>query len=145
MSTRPAWGLAVLVGLTSACGGDGGTGPARWSPSGSWRAAKWEFVEIAAPSNRYDVVENGAVMRLVFAKPPGVTMTLSWMGVNLSEPGTWTFSDGVLTIALEEETMRFTVTTDQRQLELVETDAGFDFDHDGQDEPAHVNGTMVRE
>lgn len=142
--TRACIGWTLMFALVAACGGSSGTGP---DLSGTWNATNFEFVSVASPGTKVELVAAGGHAVLVLKADKSYTVTSAPPGGgDTTTSGTWTSSSDVLTL---RETgiggdMQFAYTLSGNTLTLTGADGEFDFDGDGAMEPAKMNVTATR-
>ena len=137
-------GLATTA-LSLACGGGNGTGPSPETLTGTWQATKAEMVSQANPATKVDLVALGGQVRLVLTGSKTFTLTVSMPGdPDEITTGSWSSSVDLLTLAYASGAWQFSMTLSGDPLTLSGADAEYDFNDDGQDEPAKINLVMVR-
>jgi phosphoheptose isomerase len=137
--------LAVALGV--ACGGGGGgssTSPTEVAAgvTGTWRATRAEYVNVADPTQRVDAISHGTTMTLAFGADGTFTLTTVDPGQKADVvTGTWTSSHDVLTMvpAGEAEDSQFDVALDGNNLSLYGGHVEYDFGNDGHVEEAILN------
>ncbi len=144
MNTRMLAGVAVLAGVV-ACGDS--TGVTVDDLVGSWNASKFEFVNNANSSQRFDFIAQGATLTLTVAaggaysvvatdpgQPPDTTsgtIAINGNSITISESG-------------QGSPTTFSFTLSGNTLTLTDTDETFDFDDDGTDESATLTIVFQR-
>jgi hypothetical protein len=135
-------GLALLVSVAVGC--NDSTGPA--SPSdfvGDWLASSYVLTMVENTSMSADLIEFGMTLSITFTETT-YTGTSTFPGED-PEPfsGTYTIEGNQLTLnevgELEPDTMTYTLSGNT--LTFTGTDETYDFDDDGQEDPASF--TMV--
>lgn len=138
--------VALLAAV--ACGDDDGTGPAPATLAGTWQATKVEYVLVANPNTRIDLVQLGGTATLVLESAGAFTAVSTFPGEPpFTSAGTWSASADVLTLSFisgQFGTWQFDMTLSGNTLTLSGADADFDVDDDGQDDPAKLNLVLVR-
>jgi hypothetical protein len=141
--------LGALAAISIACGGggDGGSGPPATSLVGTWNATKVEFTSKANPTQKVDVIAQGATMTLVLNGNGTYDQTMKVPG----QPdditnGTWSTSGGIFTMqqAGMPFSWQFSVSLSGNTLTLSGADVEFDVNNDGTDEPAKLTTVLVR-
>jgi hypothetical protein len=134
-------GLALAVTLP-ACSE---TGVEAVDLVGTWDATRFEFEETTGdPVITEDLMTMNYEIAIEFEEGGTFAMTVSYLGVPASITGTWSLQDGRLILSgsddpdqvwtLDEDP--FDVTLSQSTLTIESDDLTYDFDHDGDDEPA---------
>jgi hypothetical protein len=144
----PPSSAALLLGLQLvACGRDatGPDTPSLADIAGRWRANKIEYTNKADPSERADLAQLGARLVATFAASGDVTLVLTVLGQQEVVHGTASVVNNQLVIrdALSGAVESLNPTLDGSTLTL-RADASFDFDLDGQEEPATLLIVMTR-
>jgi hypothetical protein len=147
--------IVVLSSLAGACGGGGDTGSGvTTSPSavatltGSWKAAKAEFVNISNSSQRIEIVSMGTTVTLTLDSSGSYTQKIADPGqAGRSTSGTWTASKDVLQLqpAGMSGNMQFDMTLSGNTLSLNGGHVAFDVNLDGKDEETLAYFTMIRQ
>jgi len=146
----PVRTLSVTLGVVLVACGDGGTEPSASSFTGSWHATKLEYVSVANPSTKVDVIGQGATLTVQFNGGGGYTSTLTMPGeAQEITTGTWEASVDVFTMRWTEgaftNEMQFDWTMSGSTLTLVGATSDFDFAGTGELQPAKLNVTLVRQ
>jgi len=148
-NVRRAVLAGVAVGLVAACGSSSSTtGPSLPNIVGTWQATKFEFVKIADPATKVELVAAGGSAVLVFGANQSFSATLSFPG---SQPevssGTFTVTATTATITITNtvptQVLNFALVLSGNTLSLTGGTATFDFGTG--DVPATVNITMTRQ
>jgi hypothetical protein len=142
--------LAALLAGAGACGGGDSNGPSEESLVGTWVAAKAEFVSVANPSLKVDLIGLGGSIRLVLSSGHQFTLTIKPPGgAEEQSTGTWNSSGDEFVLRFAAGPligdMAFDVSLSGNTLTLTGADAEFDVDGQGGDEPAKLNLTMIRQ
>jgi hypothetical protein len=147
MRIKRRWLVGMAVGAGIACGGDGGTGPSPETLVGTWGATKAEFVSVASPSTKVDLVAMSGTVQLVLTAAKTFTLTVTVPGApDEVSAGTWSSSD-ILSLTFTSGhagTMQFQLNLSGNTMTLSGADAEFDFNQDGVDEPAKLNLVLQR-
>lgn len=142
--------LTMSAGIAlAACSGDG-TGPNPTTFDGTWVAAKVEYISVANPATRVEVIALGASLTVQFNGNGSYASTLTMPGETPeATAGTWNASAEVFTLTWAEggvtHEMQFDWTMSGATLTLVGADSDFDFAGDGEFLPAKLNVTLVRQ
>jgi hypothetical protein len=140
----------ILAGAVGACG-DKDTGPSPDELAGTWIATKAEFVSVATPSLKFDLIARGATVSLVLTASKTFTLTITPPGEpELKSLGNWstlegdelklTFSSGSM-----QGAMNFDMGLSGDTLTLAGADYQFDIDDNGTVESVKFNLTMARQ
>ena len=139
--------IGALCGLAAACGGDS-TGPNPPNIVGTWNATKLEFVSIANPATKTDVIAEGATASLTLTSTQTFTLTSTVPGQG-AEVSTGTYVETASSLAVTitnpppTETVTFDLVVSGVTMSLTGGTATFDF---GAGEvPAHINITLTRQ
>ncbi len=146
MNTFRLFLVAVLAtGLLSACGGDdnpvgGNDGVTTFDDLvGTWNAIEDVFTNNANPSQKVDAVARGLQTVLKFSSDGRFEMTLSAAGVGITLKGPARIADSKLFLTLEDFfdlEIELEFTLEGNRLTTTDRNVEFDFDGDGNDEPA---------
>jgi len=154
MRSRPGRASALvllvwLVTLLSACGDDGTTFPNPAELPGVWEAIESEFVQVAPPRQRVDLVALGGSVVLVLW--PDRTFTLALTGPDAHAPwereGVWIPDEDVLRLEYQEGgtgVNEFDMDWRDGVLRLRGGDSLYQFDVDAPPEPAKWNLRLQR-
>lgn len=138
----------VVLGASWACHDDG-TGPSPTQLTGSWRATKAEFVSIANPALKVELIQQGGTVRLSLTEGKTYTLTITPAGgADQHLTGSWSSSADVLTLALSPPLVgeiQFDMALSGSTLTLQGGHIPFDVDGDGVFEESIVNLTMTSE
>jgi hypothetical protein len=138
--------LAMLL-TAPACGGDDGSGPPAEDLQDLWAATKAEFVSVANPSTKADLIALGGEFTVdlksgglyeVFESNPD-------QGWEYTFTGTWESSSDVLTLNLIDGEIQFDMSLSGNTLTLSGGHVDFDFDGDGTFEEAILNAVLARQ
>src|SRR5512147_14641 len=148
MKTSPRLALALGVAV-AACGG-GGTAPSSTSFAGSWRATKVEYVSVANPGTKVEVIAQGATLTVQLNADGSYSSVLTIPGKAAENTtGTWTASSDIFTLHWLESgfsnEMQFDYSLGGTTLTLTGADSDFDFAGTGQSQAAKLNVTLVRQ
>jgi hypothetical protein len=132
--------LAVL-----SCGGT--DEPSIASVSGLWTATRLEYVSVADPAVKVDVIAAGGTatidlndngMYTAVITPPGAAPETT--------TGTWSYTADTFTLVETGSSgnMTFDMSLGNDAMTLTGADTEFDFNDDGTDEPAKLNISLVR-
>ena len=142
-------GVALLLAVAVGCSdSDNSTGPA--SPSdfvGDWLASSYVVTNIANTSQSEDLTALGMTLSLTFTETT-YSGTASFPGeVTETFSGTYTISGNQLTLndTGEGTPEIMTYTLSANTLTLSGDDEQYDFDDDGQDEPATFTTVLARQ
>jgi hypothetical protein len=143
----------TLIGailLTSAACGDGGSGPEPSELAGTWHATKVEFVSMADPGQRIELVSLGGTVTMTLAEASTFRIDASTPGEPMeTTTGSWSASRDVLTFHWLEgpftHEWQFDMTLSGNTLTLSGAHDSFDFDDNGVDEDAFLNVVLVRQ
>jgi hypothetical protein len=95
---RHGWALVAALALVGGCDSDGATEPPA-GLAGTWDATKVEFVRVANPSQKIDVVPLGGALTLTLAETGTFTVLVAFPGdAPWTTAGTWQASSDVLTL-----------------------------------------------
>jgi hypothetical protein len=150
MSTvRRALVAGILMGSVGACG-DKDTGPSKDALAGTWVATKAEFVSVANPSQKFDLIAKGATVSLVLTSTQTFTLTITRPNESeLKSMGNWSTSEDELDLIFSSGSMQggmnFDVSLSGNTLTLMGADYQFDVDDNGTEEPVKFNLTMARQ
>ncbi len=142
-------GVALLVAVAVGCSDSGdSTGPA--SPSdfvGDWLASSYVVTSVANTSQSEDLTALGMTLSLTFTET-SYSGTASFPGeVTETFSGTYTIDGNQLTLnetgELEPETMTYTLSGDT--MTLSGDDEQYDFDDDGQEDPATFTMVLAKQ
>ena len=145
--------LVAAAALAAACGGsDGGssgspTGPSGSSLVGTWKASRAEFVGVANPSQRVEIVSLGVSVTLALQGGGAYTLTIAEPNLPPEvATGAWTASRDVLrlTPAGMSWSHEFDMTLDGNTLTLLNATFEFDVNGDDRDDQAKLNMTLSR-
>jgi len=145
MGTWHRLGFAAAV-LLMACGGDG-SGPRPNEFAGTWNATKYQFTNKANTAQKVDVISLGATLVVILDQNGTYQATLTMPGdAPEVTTGTWDASVDVFTIRETGSTgeMQFDYTLSGNTLTLSGANDDFDFDSDGNPEPARVSAILTR-
>jgi len=142
----------VFIGVAAAIGlgcGDGGGGPSASELAGTWSASKAEFVSVANPATKAEIVAAGGTVQLVLEQTKAFTFTITTQG----DPpwvlaGTWSTSSDVLTLTYTSGLFgesQFDMSLSGDVLTLTRGHVGFDFDDNGVKEEAMMNMDLARQ
>jgi hypothetical protein len=118
---------------------------------GTWSATLAEFVSVANPSVKFDLIAKGATVRLVLTAGKTFTLTITPQGEPVLEAaGTWSNPEAdQLTLSFTSGAMQggmnFELSMSGDTLTLSGADYMFDVDDNGTDEPVKFNVTMARQ
>jgi hypothetical protein len=149
MNTLRIASLAAAILLAAgACNDDDGTGPSPSALAGTWNATKFEYVEVANPANKIDVIPLGGTLTVVLTGAGAFTAASTFPGeAPFNAAGTWSASADVFTLNFTSGmsgTQQFDFSLSGNTLTLNGADAEFDFDDDDVDDPAKLNLVLVR-
>jgi hypothetical protein len=138
-----------MLVMTTACGGDDGSGPSESELAGTWRATKYELVSVANPSLKVDMVALGGTVTMTLSSSGAFTL-VAQMPDEPAETftGTWEASSEILTLDFVtglSGDMQFDMSLSGNILTLSGADAEMDLDGDGQDEAAKVTIVLTRQ
>lgn len=145
--------LAVLTLLISplsvACDDDDPAGPVPVNLTGSWTLTHIELVSVQNPGTRVDLMDEGVTGTLTLAADGDFTLTVvDPVEGTETFAGQWTHAE---TLTLEHVSGGFAGTTWEFQVELLSgvlsltgADGEYDFDDDGDEDPAVLNLTAVK-
>lgn len=152
MLRRARWGgwwLSAVVLLAAACGGDDGTSvdPDLQALAGDWNATELVLTSVANPEVAPDLIQLGADFSLNVQPSGQYTAILIYAGNSATAIGTIRLSGDVLTMA---QTFPDTLTTSGTyeltgDVLILDANTEFDFNLDGEDEPALGHFRFVRE
>jgi hypothetical protein len=131
-----------------ACGGGDATAPPADDFAGTWQATKVELVSAASSSVRVELVAAGAAFTLTLRSDHTFTLTGIIPGESpLTLTGTWTASADVFTMSFTsglsgQWQFDYSLAGDVLTMNGANTD--WDFDDDGDDDPARLNLVFVR-
>ena len=142
-------GVALLVAVAVGCSDSGNsTGPA--SPSdfaGDWLASSYVVTNVANSSQSEDLTVLGMTLSITFTETT-YSGTASFPGeVAETFSGTYTIDGNQLTLnetgELQPETMTYTLSGDT--MTLSGDDEQYDFDDDGQEDPATFTMVLAKQ
>ncbi|HSB55680.1 MAG TPA: hypothetical protein VLD58_15070 [Gemmatimonadales bacterium] len=142
--------LALALGVAVAACGGGATAPSPTSFAGSWRATKVEYVSIANPATKIDVIAQGATLTVQLNAGGSYSSVMTIPGEpQENTTGTWSASSDIFTMhwlegAIPNE-MQFDYALGSSTLTLTGADTDFDFAGTGQSQAAKLNVTLVRQ
>jgi hypothetical protein len=142
----------TLIGVAAAIGiscGDGGGGPSTSELLGTWNATRAEFVSMANPATKAEIVAAGGTVQLVLEQTKAFTFTITTQG----DPpwvlgGAWSVSSDVLTLTYTSGLLgesQFDISLSGDVLTLTRGHVGFDFDGNGVREEAMMNMDLARQ
>jgi hypothetical protein len=139
--------IAVLAILAVGCNKDSVTGPSTETLTGTWKATKAEYVNVANSSIKVDIVSQGSTVTLVL-EASTYTFTTSDARVQPSiASGSWSSSKDTLT--LKPTGASFTIIFDMAlngsTLTLNGGGVMFDFNADGNFVDATLNMVLARQ
>jgi hypothetical protein len=142
--------LAVLVALSmSVACGDNGPDPLTLDDLvGTWRATQFVFTKQSDPSRFFDLIQNSGVVTIVIAANGTYSGQQSAFGVTETFSGTITVSGSFVSLTDDEDPgdpTDFAASLTGNTLTLATSDAEFDFDFDGTDEPASLTAVFQRD
>lgn len=145
--------LVAATVLSAACGGsDGGsgspTGPSGPTLAGTWKATRAEFVGVANPNQRVEVVSLGVSVTLALNSAATFTLTIAEPGAAPQVTnGTWTSSSDTLRMTPTGMSWSWEFDMNLNGNTLTLTGASFEFDvtGDDHDEQAKLNMTLARQ
>lgn len=150
LSKRPLLALLVMTTL-AACNeatsieGTNGITPAL---VGTWNATSVEFTNVANPSEKVDLIAEGGSVRLVIQASGSYTLTLGFPGEpDETEQGAVEIEGNRFTLAGSnpDDDNVFNYTLVNNTLTLTANDESFDFDDNGDDEPASLRVVLVKQ
>lgn len=151
---QKGWKMGLLVGcllVASACDDPPEMGtepdPAIAPFVGDWKAQELTLTSVADPSMAPDLVELGATFTLNVQPSGQYTAILVYLGQSQTEIGTISVSSNVLTLHRDFPTPGTTPGTFEflgPDRFLLDGDSEFDFNLDGESEPALAHFDMVR-
>jgi len=145
--------LAVLMllfaPLAAACNDDDPHEPAPLNLTGTWNVTHIELVSSENPEVSIDMTDLGVTATLVFEADGDFTFTVVVpMEETETFAGNWTYTE---TLTLEHVsggfagwTWEFLVSVQNGVLSLTGAEAQYDFDEDGNEDPAILNLTVVK-
>ena len=138
--------LAALVILVFGSCKDSSTGPSPQGLTGTWQATKAEYVSVANPSTKVDIVAQGSTVTLVLDTST-FTLTITDPGkAPKVTTGTWTSTTDTMT--LEPSGMSggwtFDMTLSGNTLTLSGANVLFDFGGTGTVQDAKLNLVLTR-
>jgi len=144
----PALAAAVLIPLVTACDDDP-TEPVPVNLTGTWSLTRIELVSTENPLIRVDMIDEGVTATLVLAAGGDYSLTLvDPVEGTETLAGDWTHTDTLILECLSGgfagTTWEFQVEVRNGVLELTGADGQYDFDDDGEEDPAILNLTAVR-
>ncbi len=140
-------GLALLVGAALACGDDDGTGPAASEITGTWQATTVEYVKVGQPAQTKQMLEGGGTATLVLAAAGTYIFTITPAGQPADiETGAWQLQGDIMVVTPAGSlfSLEFDVSLSGNTLRLTGADSEYDFDDDGNSEPAKLNLVLIR-
>jgi hypothetical protein len=133
--------LAVAILATTACGGDGGTGPSATDLTGTWQLTKVLFVSQAQPQLSVDLIAQGGTATLTL-DPNKDFMVVIIMPLVAPDTttGTWALNGQYLDVTPTGAgfAWQFKVTVTATTITLANASVDFDVNNDGTDEPAKL-------
>lgn len=145
--------LVAAAVLSGACGSsDGGsgspTGPSGSTLAGTWKATRAEFVGVANPSQRVEVVALGVSVTLVLTSGGTFTLTIVEPGVPPEVTnGSWTSSSDTLRMTPGGMSWSWEFDMNLSGSTLALSNATFEFDVNGddRDDQTKLSMTLVRQ
>jgi hypothetical protein len=139
--------VSVLSCLTVACSSSS-TGPTVPNVVGTWNATKAEFIRVANPATKLELISAGASVKAVFAADNTFTLTASLPGTQPDvSTGTYTVTTSTLTLNITSNTpaenITFTLSMSGNTMSLTGGTAPFNFGNG--DEAATVNLTLTKQ
>ena len=143
-TTRRMLVSGLLAGALGACGADS-TGPSEQSLTATWHATKAEFVSVANPAQKAELIALGGSVLLTLNANNTFTMTTTTPGKPVEQlAGTWSSSTDVLTLTYGSGNSQFDMTLNGDTLLLTGANGSFDVNGDSADEDVKVNLTLLR-
>lgn len=140
---RQIFAAALLLGAAISCKKDS-TGPSAASITGTWQATKVLYVSTTTLGSEDVIAEGGhATLALNADKSFGY---LCILGADTIEniAGTWDASDGLTLNLGPNNQMQFDASLSGNTLTLAGADRDYDFNDDGNREPAKLSLTLTR-
>jgi hypothetical protein len=138
--------MLASIGLAAmACGGS--DTPSLESLSGIWTANRLEYVSVANPTIKVELIAAGATATLNLNDNGQYAATVTLPG---QQPetilGTWSYTGDTLTLRESGSSgdMTFDLSLGNDVMTLTGADAEYDFDDNGVDEPATLNIQLER-
>lgn len=133
----------LVAGLGLACGED----VAVEDLVGTWNATEFVFSDFGDPVTDFDVLDSGGAVSIVIRANNTYTITFTFPGAEPeTDDGTWALDGDVLTFdAGTADETAFDVSLSGNTLTIHTEDITFDFDEDGDDEPAQLDATFARQ
>jgi hypothetical protein len=141
--------LAALVVAVAACGSDEETtAPLRNGIIGNWEATQVEYRSRINASVRIDLIEASATATLTIGADNSYVLTITRLGGSPEiTTATWMLDGGVLSVTPTGMpwSWQFSVQLSGDSLRLGGADAEYDFDNDGQADPAQLTLVLTRQ
>ncbi len=141
-------GVALFVAVAVGCSSDSTTGPASASDFvGDWLASSWVLTSVANTSQSADFIALGMALSITFTETTySGTVNMDGGAVD-TFTGTYTISGSQLILdevgETELDTMTYTLTGNT--MTLTGGDDEFDFDDDGQEDPATFTMVLAKQ
>lgn len=138
----------LVAGAIGACGGDN-NGPSEASLTATWHATKAEFVSVANPQQKVELVGAGGSVVLALNANNTFTMTTTTPGKPDAQlSGTWSASADVLTLTYQfagnQGQAQYDMALNGDTLLLMGADGSFDVNGDNALEDVKINLTLTR-
>ena len=140
--------ILALAAAIGACGSDSPTAPTNDSLAGIWKATRAELVNAANPSQRVEVISQGATIVLTLQSSGAYNLTATVPGeAPETETGAWSNSKDVLTLRPTGVTynVEFDMTFSGSALALSGGHVQFDINGDNADEETILSMNMTRQ
>jgi hypothetical protein len=144
--------LLFVAFFGTACGDDDPVAPPEASLVGTWNVMALELVSNTNPNVQVDLIRLGATATLVLQQNNDFAFSLTWAnppggvwGTDITEDGTWSSTDVLTLTTSPTNTWQFEASLNGDSLILTEADTSYDFDGDGNVEPASFNMDLARD
>jgi hypothetical protein len=113
---------------------------------GTWNATKVEYTSVANPATKVDLIALGGYYVFTLFADGSLSVTLTAPGESpVVSDGGWSAAGSLLTVLVTgSPPLHFTYALSGGTLSLSGASAGYDFNGDGQPEPATVGATLVK-
>jgi hypothetical protein len=115
---------------------------------GTWNATKAEYTSVANPTTKVDLIALGGAYSFVLFADGSLSVTLTAPGGQspVVSDGGWSAAGSLLTVLVTgNPPLQFTYALSGGTLSLSGASAAYDFNEDGQPEPATVGATLVKQ